>query len=52
MLLLKEQMSGLTAVQGVDSGRYSHLELAGFLERRRTAPDLDIPELWRRWRAA
>ena len=41
-------MSGLTAVQGDDGGRYSYLDLVSFLEEEGAAPDADIRELWRR----
>lgn len=41
-------MSGMTAVQGVDGGRYSYLDLVSFLEEHGCAPEGDIRELWRR----
>lgn len=41
-------ISGLTAVQGDDGGRYSYLDLVSFLEEEGSAPGEDIRELWRR----
>lgn len=41
-------ISGLTAVQGVDGGRYSYLELAQFIEEEGSRPALDLRELWTR----
>ena len=41
-------LSGLSAVQGVDGGSYSYLELAEFIEEESAAPDDDLRELWRR----
>ena len=41
-------MSGLTAIQGDDGGRYSYLDLVSFLEEEGASPDEDIRELWRR----
>lgn len=41
-------MSALTAVQGVDGGRYSYLELAEFIEMESPDPERDLKELWRR----
>ncbi|MBR2834359.1 MAG: type II toxin-antitoxin system HipA family toxin [Coriobacteriales bacterium] len=41
-------LSGLSAIQGVDGGFYSYLELAEFLEEEGSQPQADIPELWRR----
>ena len=41
-------LSGLTAVQGKDGGRYSYLDLVSFIEEEGSAPDADIRELWRR----
>ena len=41
-------ISGITAIQGSDGGRYSYLELVSFLEEEGSAPDADIRELWRR----
>lgn len=41
-------VSGLTAVQGRDGGRYSYLELVGFLEEEGSRPGRDIRELWLR----
>lgn len=41
-------LSGMTAVQGNDGGRYSYLELVAFLEEDGCRPDADIRELWRR----
>lgn len=41
-------LSGLTAVQGVDGGRYSYLELVEFLEAWGARPHADLPELWLR----
>ena len=41
-------LSGLTAVQGNDGGRYSYLDLVSFLESEGSSPDADIAELWRR----
>ena len=38
-------LSGLTAVQGVDGGRYSYLELVEFLEAWGARPHADLPEL-------
>ena len=39
-------ISGLTAVQGADGGRYSYLELAEFIEQEGSRPDRDLRELW------
>lgn len=41
-------LSGMTAVQGSDGGRYSYLDLAAFLEEHGSRPGDDIRELWRR----
>ena len=41
-------LSGLTAVQGHDGGRYSYLDLVSFLEEEGSVPKADIRELWRR----
>lgn len=41
-------ISGLTAVQGHDGGRYSYLDLVSFLEEEGGAPEADIRELWLR----
>lgn len=41
-------ISGLTAVQGADGGRYSYLELAEFIEEESADPTRDLRELWRR----
>lgn len=41
-------ISGLTAIQGNDGGRYSYLDLVSFLEEEGSSPQDDIPELWRR----
>lgn len=41
-------LSGLSAIQGDDGGRYSYLDLVEFLEEEGAAPDDDIPELWKR----
>ena len=41
-------LSGLTAVQGEDGGRYSYLDLVSFIEESGCTPDSDIRELWRR----
>lgn len=41
-------LSGLTAVQGDDGGRYSYLDLVSFIESEGSSPDADIAELWRR----
>ncbi|MBQ9043079.1 MAG: type II toxin-antitoxin system HipA family toxin [Eggerthellaceae bacterium] len=41
-------LSGLTAVQGNDGGRYSYLDLVSFLESEGSSPGADIAELWRR----
>lgn len=41
-------LSGLTAVQGSDGGRYSYLDLVAFVEECGSRPDDDIRELWRR----
>lgn len=41
-------ISGMTAVQGSDGGRYSYLELVSFLEEEGSSPQEDIVELWRR----
>lgn len=41
-------ISGMTAVQGSDGGRYSYLDLVSFLEEEGSAPQSDIPELWLR----
>lgn len=41
-------LSGLSAIQGVDGGTYSYLELVDFLEREGERPEEDIRELWRR----
>ena len=41
-------ISGLTAVQGEDGGRYSYLELAEFIEREGSRPTADLHELWMR----
>ncbi|OZG63356.1 phosphatidylinositol kinase [Bifidobacterium lemurum] len=41
-------MSGMTAVQGVDGGHYSFLELVEFLEEWGSNPNRDIRELWKR----
>ena len=41
-------LSGLTAVQGEDGGRYSYLDLVSFLEEEGSSPESDIRELWRR----
>ena len=41
-------MSGLTALQGSDGGRYSYLDLVAFLEEEGSAPGEDIRELWKR----
>lgn len=41
-------MSGLSAIQGNDGGRYSYLELVEYLEEEGSSPDEDIPELWKR----
>lgn len=39
-------ISGLTAVQGTDGGRYSYLELAEFIEEEGSRPTQDLRELW------
>lgn len=41
-------ISGLTAVQGEDGGRYSYLELAEFIEEEGSQPIADLRELWMR----
>lgn len=41
-------ISGLSAIQGNDGGRYSYLDLVEFLEEEGGAPGNDIPELWKR----
>ncbi len=41
-------LSGLTAVQGDDGGRYSYLDLVSFLEEEGSSPEADIQELWQR----
>lgn len=41
-------ISGLTAVQGADGGRYSYLELAEFIEEEGSRPARDLRELWTR----
>lgn len=41
-------ISGLTAVQGADGGRYSYLELAEFIEEEGSRPVQDLRELWTR----
>lgn len=41
-------LSGMTAVQGHDGGRYSYLDLVAFLEEFGISPERDIRELWRR----
>lgn len=41
-------LSGMTAVQGKDGGRYSYLDLVSFIEEFGCSPDEDIRELWRR----
>nr|WP_169172419.1 type II toxin-antitoxin system HipA family toxin [Bifidobacterium sp. DSM 109957] len=41
-------MSGMTAIQGVDGGHYSFLELVEFLEEEGASPNRDIRELWKR----
>lgn len=41
-------LSGMTAVQGNDGGRYSYLDLVAFLEEEGSQPDADIRELWKR----
>lgn len=41
-------LSGLSAIQGIDGGSYSYLELVDFLEREGEAPEGDSRELWRR----
>ena len=41
-------ISGLTAVQGTDGGRYSYLELAEFIEEEGSRPVQDLRELWTR----
>ncbi|HIU23849.1 MAG TPA: HipA domain-containing protein [Candidatus Coprovicinus avistercoris] len=41
-------ISGLTAVQGEDGGRYSYLELAEFIEEEGSRPTNDLHELWTR----
>ena len=41
-------ISGLTAIQGEDGGRYSYLELASFIEEGGSHPTLDLRELWTR----
>lgn len=41
-------ISGLTAVQGEDGGRYSYLELAEFIETEGADPSADLRELWSR----
>ena len=41
-------LSGMTAVQGSDGGRYSYLDLVAFIEQYGSRPDDDIRELWKR----
>ena len=41
-------LSGLTAVQGEDGGRYSYLELVDFIEEHGSRPEADLRELWLR----
>lgn len=41
-------ISGISAVQGHDGGRYSYLELVEFLEEYGSSPESDIRELWAR----
>ncbi len=41
-------ISGLTAVQGEDGGRYSYLELVEFIETEGADPTADLRELWSR----
>lgn len=41
-------MSGMTAVQGADGGKYSYLELAEFIEESGAQPNHDLRELWQR----
>lgn len=41
-------ISGLTAVQGEDGGRYSYLELVEFIEEEGSRPKDDLRELWTR----
>lgn len=41
-------ISGLSAIQGEDGGRYSYLELAEFIEEEGSRPALDLRELWMR----
>lgn len=41
-------ISGMTAVQGADGGRYSYLDLVSFIEGEGSYPREDIIELWKR----
>ena len=41
-------LSGMSAVQGVDGGSYSYLELVDFLEWNGASPTKDIRQLWLR----
>ena len=41
-------ISGMTAVQGADGGRYSYLDLVSFIEGEGASPREDIIELWKR----
>lgn len=41
-------ISGLTAVQGTDGGRYSYLELVDFIETEGSQPARDLRDLWAR----
>lgn len=41
-------LSGISAVQGIDGGDFSYLELVDFLEMEGAEPERDIRELWLR----
>lgn len=41
-------LSGMSAVEGEDGGRYCYIELAEFIEQYSVRPEEDLPELWKR----